>query len=182
MSARYVTWVGADEATVDLARGEGEAITATVQAVEEGGAVGRGTVDIGLEILARDAHGGYRVRHPDGRVVAARVVRGKDGKATVVLGGARIQVTAMPERDAWLGGGQAAGQEGAVTVSMPGAVVKVLVVVGDEVEEGQPVLIIEAMKMENEVKAGMGGFVEAIHVKEGDAVEADVVLLEIGEA
>ena len=57
-----------------------------------------------------------------------------------------------------------------------------MVEVGDAVEQGQPVLIIEAMKMENEVKSGREGVVKAIHVKPGQSVEADVVLMEIGDA
>ena len=64
---------------------------------------------------------------------------------------------------------------------MPGKVIKAMVAVGDAVEQGQPVLIIEAMKMENEVKAGREGVVTAIHVSAGQSVEADVVLMEIGD-
>ena len=55
---------------------------------------------------------------------------------------------------------------------MPGKVVKVLVAVGDEVKSGQGVVVVEAMKMENELKSPKDGKVKAVAVKEGQAVEA----------
>lgn len=64
--------------------------------------------------------------------------------------------------------------EGPVEVKspMPGKLVKVLVTVGDEVAEGQGVAIVEAMKMENELKSPKAGRVTAINAGEGDTVEA----------
>jgi pyruvate carboxylase subunit B len=59
---------------------------------------------------------------------------------------------------------------------MPGKVVKVLVAVGDEVKAGQGVVVVEAMKMENELKAPKDGKVKAISVKEGQPVEAGQTL------
>jgi biotin carboxyl carrier protein len=55
---------------------------------------------------------------------------------------------------------------------MPGKVVKVLVAVGDEVKAGQGVVVVEAMKMENELKSPKDGKVKAVAAKEGQAVEA----------
>ena len=60
----------------------------------------------------------------------------------------------------------------AVQSPMPGKVVKVLVAVGDEVKAGQGVVVVEAMKMENELKSPKDGKVRAVAVKEGQAVEA----------
>ena len=60
---------------------------------------------------------------------------------------------------------------------MPGKIVKVLVSVGDSVEAGRGVLVMEAMKMENELKANRSGTVEAIRVTEGQAVEMGALLL-----
>ena len=60
----------------------------------------------------------------------------------------------------------------AVQSPMPGKVVKVLVAVGDEVKSGQGVVVVEAMKMENELKSPKDGKVKAVAVKEGQAVEA----------
>jgi pyruvate carboxylase subunit B len=68
---------------------------------------------------------------------------------------------------------------GCVTTAMPGTIVDVKVKVGDKVKAGDGVLVIEAMKMENEVQAAVGGTVVAIHVATGDAVTPDQVLVEI---
>ena len=72
-----------------------------------------------------------------------------------------------------------ATKEGDVTTSMPGTVVDVLVKEGDKVKAGDPVLIIEAMKMENEVQAPVGGTVDQVNVKKGDSVNPDEALMEI---
>lgn len=65
-----------------------------------------------------------------------------------------------------------------VRAEMPGRVVKVLVNVGQQVDVGQGVVILEAMKMENEVKATRSGKIRTIHVKEGDRVEGGAILVE----
>lgn len=72
-----------------------------------------------------------------------------------------------------------ATKDGDVTTSMPGTVVDVLVKDGDTVKAGDPVLIIEAMKMENEVQAPVGGTVSRVNVKKGDSVNPDEALMEI---
>ena len=75
---------------------------------------------------------------------------------------------------------------GAVTVGprpivapMPGMVVKVEVSEGDRVEAGEGVVIVEAMKMENELRSTGAGVVTRVHVREGDAVEKDQVLVDL---
>ena len=68
---------------------------------------------------------------------------------------------------------------GAVLAIMPGKIVRVMVEPGQRVEEGQPICVLEAMKMENELRARQGGTVRAVHVKPGDDVEKDQVLAEI---
>ena len=73
---------------------------------------------------------------------------------------------------------EAAGA-GAVLAVMPGKIIRVLVEVGQQVEEGEPVCVLEAMKMENELHARQSGAVCAVHVKPGDDVEKDQVLVEI---
>ena len=67
----------------------------------------------------------------------------------------------------------------AVKAPLPGTIFKMFVAVGDEVKEGQNLLIMEAMKMENQVLAEKSGQVTAVKVKEGDAVLQDDVLIEI---
>ncbi len=72
-----------------------------------------------------------------------------------------------------------ASKEGHVTTSMPGTIVEVLVKEGDSIEAGAPVLITEAMKMETEVQAPIGGTVAGVFVQKGDAVNPDEALVEI---
>ncbi|WP_106477135.1 sodium-extruding oxaloacetate decarboxylase subunit alpha [Phytohalomonas tamaricis] len=101
-----------------------------------------------------------------------------------------LTLDGMPEevvfdaKDQFVGGEKAgrarATEPGHVTTSMPGNIVDVLVGEGDEIKEGQAVLITEAMKMETEIQARISGIVKAIHVVKGDRVTPGEVLLEIG--
>ena len=68
---------------------------------------------------------------------------------------------------------------GAIQAIMPGSIVRVLVAVGDKVTAGEVVLVLEAMKMENELRAPTSGVVRAIHVGPGQAVGMNAVLAEI---
>jgi pyruvate carboxylase subunit B len=68
---------------------------------------------------------------------------------------------------------------GDVVSPMPGRVVKVLVAKGDEVKQDDPVLIVEAMKMENRVPAPLAGRVTALYVKDGDEVKPDETLVQV---
>ena len=69
-----------------------------------------------------------------------------------------------------------------ITAPMVGKVVKVLVTEGQEVAEDEPVIMLEAMKVEMPVVAPEDGTISAIKCAEGDAVEADAVLAEMEEA
>ena len=66
-----------------------------------------------------------------------------------------------------------------ILAPMPGKVVRILALPGTEVEAGQPVLVIEAMKMQNELKSPKKGKVNRLAVGEGAAVEAGQVLAEV---
>jgi biotin carboxyl carrier protein len=68
---------------------------------------------------------------------------------------------------------------GAVLAIMPGKIIRVIVEPDQQVEEGDPVCVLEAMKMENELHAHQSGTVRVVHVKPGDDVEKDQVLVEI---
>jgi biotin carboxyl carrier protein len=66
-----------------------------------------------------------------------------------------------------------------ILAPMPGKVVRVLVHTGDVVRVHQPLIVVEAMKMENELRAGRNGRVAAIHVQEGASVEAGALVVVI---
>ena len=75
--------------------------------------------------------------------------------------------------------GLSGAAEGDLITHMPGKVVKLLVKIGDEVTKGQNLLILEAMKMENEIKAAVDGVIKEIHIEEGQAVESGHLLIEL---
>jgi biotin carboxyl carrier protein len=74
-------------------------------------------------------------------------------------------------------GGKGSAGKAMLTSPMPGKVVKLLVEEGQEVEAGQGVIVVEAMKMENELKSAVAGKVKEIFVKEGEVVESGAKLL-----
>jgi biotin carboxyl carrier protein len=79
-------------------------------------------------------------------------------------------------------GGQAAGSTDGpqrMTTPMPGKVVRVLVQPGDTVAARQAIVVVEAMKMENELRASRGGTVVEVHAREGSSVEAGALLVVI---
>ena len=69
--------------------------------------------------------------------------------------------------------------DGCVTTAMPGTIIDIKVKVGDSVNAGDSVIVIEAMKMENEIQASKSGIVVAIHVSNGDSVTPNETLIEI---
>ncbi len=93
---------------------------------------------------------------------------------------AKVESERMRAAAAALGTKGGSAGEGVVASPMPGRVVKVLVAEGDEVAAGQALVVVEAMKMENELAAGRAGKVTRLHVKPGDTVEGKAALVEIG--
>lgn len=73
----------------------------------------------------------------------------------------------------------AGGGDGQLKVAMPGRVIQVSVAEGDAVTVGQGIVVVEAMKMENEMKAPVSGIVKTVHVAVGEVVEAGAVLVTI---
>lgn len=69
-------------------------------------------------------------------------------------------------------------QELVIKSNMPGLILDVLVNEGDTISEGQPVLIIEAMKMENVVKSKFDGLIKSIHCSKGEAIDKNQLLIE----
>jgi biotin carboxyl carrier protein len=73
------------------------------------------------------------------------------------------------------------GGAGALITQMPGKVVKIFKKEGDKITKGETVLILEAMKMENEIKSGADGVIKTINVKEGQALDSGFLMVEIEE-
>ena len=100
----------------------------------------------------------------------------------VVVGGIAhdLSVTGLEEEKAGpKSAARAVASAGAVTAIMPGKIIRVLVAEGDQVAEGDVICILEAMKMENELKAPKDGTVKALHIQSGQDVEMGAVLAEI---
>ncbi len=72
------------------------------------------------------------------------------------------------------------GGEGMIYPPMPGRVISIKVKVGDSVKMGSPLIVLEAMKMQNEIVSNIDGVVREIRVSEGDLVESSYVLVVIG--
>ena len=79
-------------------------------------------------------------------------------------------------------GGGKKKKSGTVSANIPGKVVTVEVNEGDQVTEGQVILILEAMKMQNEIQAPITGTVTIVHCEEGQAIEANIPLVVIEPA
>ena len=69
--------------------------------------------------------------------------------------------------------------DGRVKAPIPGLIARVLVAPGQTVETGQPLLVLEAMKMENELRAPRGGTVQAVKVKPGQTVTLGELMVEV---
>lgn len=112
-----------------------------------------------------------------------------DGPGRWALGavGERVEVDVVDERTqairALTGKPAGPGAGGVVKAPMPGLVVRVTVAEGDRVAAGAGLVVVEAMKMENELRAPRAGVVVRVHVKSGDVVEKGMplVTLEIAE-
>jgi pyruvate carboxylase subunit B len=105
------------------------------------------------------------------------------GQYTLALEGRRFAVEALDERTRAIrdlaNAAQAAAGPAPLVAPMPGLIVRVAVQVGDVVGAGQGLVVMEAMKMENELRAPAAGTVSAIHAVPGTAVEKGALLVEL---
>lgn len=153
-----------------------------------------------IEIEVERFGGGYRVRLGDRWIIAdlteagpsVRSLRLEDGTQyslthhradnvhEINLAGSKVDVEINDPLAARRGRGEdAAGAGGMVKALMPGRVVRVLVTAGQTVQKGAGLLILEAMKMENEIHAPVDGVVDEIFVTAGTTVEAGAELFHI---
>jgi biotin carboxyl carrier protein len=124
------------------------------------------TTDYGNRVIVDVAGKSYAIELVQGRVF----VNGEEQRFTIQ----KARPRALGARKA------AAGQRGAqIKPPMPGRVVSVDVKVGDTVAKGQGVVVLEAMKMQNELVSPADGKVKAVHCKPGDNVDPGKVLVEI---
>lgn len=149
----------------------------------------RGFLDIDGVIEPMAIHPGPRL--PDGRPIALRddqlVVGDQQQNITFLRDGARLwvrlagQTHAVQFRDAvaYLAVADAAAAGGTACAPMPGVVVSVAVKAGDAVTAGDPLLVIESMKLETTIAAGIDGTVKAIHFAPGESFDRDAILAEI---
>lgn len=105
------------------------------------------------------------------------------GRYTLWLDGYRFESEALDERARTIreltGAAAAAAGPAPVVAPMPGMIVRVAAQVGDQVQPGQGLVVMEAMKMENQLRATSAGTVRAVLVQPGTAVEKGAVLLEL---
>lgn len=115
------------------------------------------------------------------RVVVRR--GGSRGAYTLWVDGFRFDGEALDERTRTIrditAQSAAASGPAPVVAPMPGLIVRVNAAVGDQVQQGQGLVVMEAMKMENELRAPSAGVVRALHVEPGNAVEKGAVLIEL---
>lgn len=106
-------------------------------------------------------------------------VQGRDDDHEVLIEGDCYKFSLMNEQRRALirAGGKGAAGKALVASPMPGKVVKLLVSEGEEVQADQGVIVVEAMKMENELKSAIAGKVKEIFVREGEVVESGAKLL-----
>lgn len=174
--------------TVDLTLG-GRSFRATVTPLRHA-ASGADRLNIRLEPLdegdviecdvdVRSTAAGYSLVHKDGRVVDAAVAAAgaRDGWL-VQLPGVDVDVVVNGRRHSSSVEADASGEQ-RLTAPMPGRVLRVMVEAGTTVVAGQPLVVIEAMKMENALTAARDGVVEEVAVTEGISVEAGRLLVRI---
>jgi biotin carboxyl carrier protein len=148
--------------------------------------VGEGVYDVtvGSETVRLDAAKSGRTIYSvieDGRQFEAMVEeRGAHG-FDILLSGRLFHLEAVDERSRLLVDQARTASEGPQTVEseMPGKIVKVHLAAGSEVREGQGVVVVEAMKMENEIRSPIDGVVKELPVTEGQTVETGELLFVI---
>jgi biotin carboxyl carrier protein len=137
----------------------------TVDAVRVGGDT--------WSLIVRDADGSVR------SVEAVVLPQNGNGGMDVFIDGHRIAVGkrgGLGRRVRGVAGAQGSGPQ-RVTAPMPGKIVRVLVKPGDEVQARQSLVVVEAMKMENELRAARNGRVREVPAVEGQSVEAGTTLV-----
>ena len=154
--------------------------TFEVELGSEGVSVGGEPVAAELRAIPDGPVRSLRMECESHRLVAHRRA---PGDWELQLRGWRLRAEVVDERTLRIrelaGAGAVQAGPKAVRAPMPGLVVRVEVKEGDDVRPGRRLVIVEAMKMENELRADSAGRVRAVHVQAGQAVEKDQVLIDL---
>lgn len=135
--------------------------------------------EISAEFLDVDRLGQYAVGI-DGRSYAASIEQRTETQLVVTLAGESFEVHAIDDRERAAGElASARPKVETIMASMPGIVVRVSVEVGQTLAPGDAVLILEAMKMQNEIRTEHGGVVQEILVSEGESVAGNQLLVRL---
>ena len=147
----------------------------------------RGRFEIVLDGVAHSVDavaiepGRWSLLFADGRSHEVVIVtNGHQGSATVLVDGSTVPIGVRDPRRRRDAGGHAGDGPVPILAPMPGKVVRVLVAAGDAVSARQSVIVVEAMKMENELRAPKAGIVGEVLAREGALVDAGALLLTIG--
>ena len=166
---RYHVTAGVPPRTVEVDLGpdgvrvDGEPVAAEIEAVPDGPIRSLLLDGASHRLVARSAGSGRWELQLRGWRVTAEVVDERTLRIREMTGSSAAALGPKPVR-----------------APMPGLVVRVEVAVGDEVRPGQGLVIVEAMKMENELRAEVAGRVTAVHVERGQTVEKDQPLIDLG--
>ncbi len=133
----------------------------------------------GLKMLVEPAGENLYKISANGRTHFAAAIRHK-GSIFVDIDSALFELK-EPSEDGFAGGAAGAhgGAKDKIFAPMPGKIVKIMVSVGEEVEEKQAMVIVEAMKMENQVVSQAKGKVRAVNFAPGDQVDTDSPIIEL---
>ena len=140
----------------------------------------------------------------DGKIYKVDLLHTADGTFSIIEGGHSFNIELVPHKTPKLytaytfyksyevsiidaetrylqsrGGAGFGANSNTISSPMPGKVVKILVNEGDNVTEGQTVIIISAMKMESEYKAPKNGIIKKVNVNEGDTIDGNQILIEL---
>jgi biotin carboxyl carrier protein len=133
---------------------------------------------VGYQVSVQPTELGLSMRFAGGRSVDAAVTERAPGDWFIQL--PKVDVTASVNGRKFgrgLRSGASSHGDQRVTAPMPGRIVRVLVRAGDTVAAGQPLIVVEAMKMENELKSLKAGRVKEVSVGEGTSIEAGRLLV-----
>jgi biotin carboxyl carrier protein len=165
---RYYSILGGQERLVEVTR-QGDRYRVAIHQESQGSGTPRQ-----LEVDAVRLHGLAVSLLVGDRSYACDVEPGKDGHLALRVGETVVPLEMLDERKLRLrraSGKFAIDGPQQINAPMPGKVVRVLVKKGDTVAEGQGLVVVEAMKMENELKSPRAGVVSELHAVEGSAVE-----------